>query len=97
MRSGHAPDLPDFNDRFDVAFGALAALGPVDVQSDNAQKCRQRLRELARLRSQLDRDLASIRDGVSGRLTKVVRGRRGLKGYLSSVNGVQRGARRARG
>ena len=97
MRSGRAPDLPEFNERFDVAFGALTALGPVDAEGDDAQTCRQRLRELERLRGHLTRDLSSLRDGVSGRLNKVVHGRRGLKGYLSSVNGAQRGARRARG
>jgi hypothetical protein len=96
MRSGRAPDLPDFDARFDASFGALTALGPVDT-TDGAGECRQRLRELERLRVQLNRDLAHIRDGVSGRLNGIVRGRRGLKGYLASVNGAQRGARRGRG
>jgi hypothetical protein len=97
MRSGSAPDLPSFNVRFDDTFGALTALGPVDTADGDAHECRQRLRELERLRVELDRDLAHIRDGISGRLTNIVRGRRGLKGYLASVNDVQRGARRGRG
>jgi len=97
MRTGRAPALPEFDERFDVAFSALTALGPVDAESGDIQTCRQRLRELERLRRQLSRDLSSIRKGVSGRLNKVAHGRRGLKGYLSSVNGVQKGARRARG
>lgn len=97
LEAGDAPDLAAFDHELDAPFATLRALGPLDPNGPLAERCRDRLAELARLRAKATAMLSAVRDETGQRLGKLTTGRRGIGAYRATLDDGRRGHGRGQG
>ena len=83
-----------FNVAFTAHFEELASHPPIEEDDPGLDAYRSKLKELDRLRRQLESRLGKDRTEMLGKLGRMARGRRGLDGYRAALEGDKRGPRR---
>jgi hypothetical protein len=98
LRDGDAEALNALTDAREASLEALLAMGDIDPQHPQAERCRQRLEELAQLNAEVTVAIEALRVETTRRLKNIVKSRKGLDGYRdAAVGGRGPGARHGRG
>ena len=96
IKNGVAFDHPAFSEAFQVALDELTNLGPVLPDTPYLIPCRRKLKELQRVRDQLDEQIRSERAHLGLKLKDTARGSRGLEAYSKASLGLVSRAKRGK-
>ena len=88
LKSGAAFDHPAFSETFQLTLDKLSDLGPVVPDTPFVIPCRRKLKELQRVRDQLDEQVRSERAQLGSKLKDTARGNRGLEAYSKATLGL---------
>ena len=88
LRNGEAFDHALFAKDFQDALDRLTGLGPVGPETPYMIPCRRKLKDLQRIRDQLDEQVRSERSQLGSKLKDTARGNRGLKAYSKTTLGL---------
>ena len=97
LKEGTGFDADIFTTSFLSAFEALQSLEPIDEGDPQLKSYRSKYKELERIRKQLFGRMSTERGDLLNKLSRASRGRRGLDGYRSTLEGDRRGIPRGRG